>query len=137
MPYLFCETHGREHEAGAAGREEAYRKEGETVLTMRGTLISGPWQCDRGTCGAPLRKGMRAYLASAFPAWIADQLEDYDFAYEQRYFAIKQAEGKLYGAKCPGLAAALAGRRSTRPATHRRAEPLCALDLFGPLEPAE
>ena len=51
MPYLFCETHGREHEAGAAGREEAYRKEGETVLTMRGTLISGPWQCDRGTCG--------------------------------------------------------------------------------------
>jgi hypothetical protein len=134
MPYLFCEKHGREHEDSAAGQQEAYRQEGESVLTMRGTLISGPWLCDR--CNASLTKGTHAYLASAFPAWVGEGTEDYDFAYERRYFAVEKAEAKLYGARWPGLAAALAGR-SAQPVTRRPAEPLCALDLFRKPEPAE
>jgi hypothetical protein len=58
MPYLFCEAHGREHEADASAAQEEYRQAGESVVTVKGTLISGPWLCDR--CNARLVKGARA-----------------------------------------------------------------------------
>ena len=44
---------------------------------------------------------MRAYLATAYPAWIVEQTHDYDFAAERRYFAIRNAEVAVYGAAWP------------------------------------
>jgi hypothetical protein len=83
MPYLFCEKHGCEHEADVIAAQDAYRQDGESVVMVKGTLISGPWQCDRGICGAPLRKGMRAYLATAYPGSTAERTHEIDFASER------------------------------------------------------
>ena len=88
--------------ADAAGNQRRYREEGETVLIVRGRLISGPWLCDR--CNAELDAGMVAWLVSAFPRWVTESTPDYDFASERRYFALEGDEVTAYGAAWPGVA---------------------------------
>lgn len=96
MPYLFCKRHGRQHEASSRGSQEEYQQIGETVVIVSGTLISGPWQCDR--CNAALNKGDAAYLVAAYPSHYADELAAYDYGYERRYFQVEKATVKVYGA---------------------------------------
>jgi hypothetical protein len=100
MPYLFCKQHGKEHVARSKEEQDNYRLLGETVLIVRGTLISGPWRCDR--CNAPLKRRQKAWLVTAFPRHFAEDLEAYDYAYERQYFRIDKAEVKVYGADPPG-----------------------------------
>jgi hypothetical protein len=100
MPYLFCAEHGKEHEASCKDEQENYRLLGETVLVVSGTLISGPWRCDR--CNAPLKRSQKAWLVTAFPRHFAEDLERYDYAYERQYFRIDKAEARVYGAEPPG-----------------------------------
>lgn len=102
MPYLYCELHGREKEAEAAGSRAVHRDEGATVLIVAGALKSGPWHCDR--CNARLGKGARAVLLTPLPAWITERYCHYDFAHEKRYFAMKGGERiATYGALWPGF----------------------------------
>lgn len=100
MPYLLCQTHGEEHEASCQEEQETYRQLGETVVIVSGTLISGPWKCDR--CGAALKKGTMAHLLTAYPRHFADELTDYDYGNEQRYFKVEKAAVNIYGAMPPG-----------------------------------
>lgn len=100
MPYLLCPTHGEEQEAECRKKQEAYRREGETVLVARGRLISGPWNCDR--CNAELEKGDPAMLMTAFPSHLAEALADYDYEYEGEYFAVEKMAVDAYGARPPG-----------------------------------
>ncbi len=95
MPYLFCKKCGDEHEARTREEQEIYRQLGEVVLIARGTLISGPWNCD--SCNTSLRRGKRASLVTAFPRYYADALDDYDYANERQYFDMKRAEVSWYG----------------------------------------
>lgn len=100
MPNLYCETHGREREAGIIERQEVYRQADEIVLVARGTLVSGPWRCD--SCNARLRPGTTATLLSAFPSQCRDELYNYDFGYERQYFAMKGNDTAIsYGAAWP------------------------------------
>ncbi len=127
MPYLYCEKHGREHEAGIIERQEEHRREDEIVLVASGTLTSGPWQCDR--CGDELRKGDQAMLLSAFPGHCREDLYGYDFGYERQYFAMTKTDtATAYGAGWPDDS--ISNRRKlSRPARPPR-KPLCALDLL-------
>ena len=100
MATLFCEPHGREHEARVIGQQAIYRQEGETILIVKGKLISGGWLCDR--CNAPLEKGNPACLLVVFPRWITEQIPGYDFIREREYFAVEKAEVAVYGAEWPG-----------------------------------
>ncbi len=100
MPYLFCPAHAQEHEESCREGEEEYRRLGETVVMVSGTLISGPWQCDR--CNARLGKGGAATLMTAFPSSYANELADYDYGKERRYFRVAEAAIKVYGAMPPG-----------------------------------
>lgn len=100
MPRLYCEPHGREHEARAIVQEATYRQLGESVLIVRGELISGPWLCDE--CHALLARGSRARLLTAFPLWVVEQMPAYDLAYERHYFAVEKAEVAVYGAAWSG-----------------------------------
>ena len=104
MPRLYCEEHGREHEARCESEHEKYLMLGETALIVHGTLFSGPWQCDR--CNEPLRRGQKAWLMTAFPRSVTAGMGDYDFAYEKRYFNMKRAEVAVYGAEWPVAAGA-------------------------------
>ncbi len=97
MPRLLCETHGREEEADTICDQAEYRDAGECVLVVSGTLISGPWLCDR--CNAEMAVGQTAYLLSAFPVWVAEGLIDYDFGYECAYFCDGQG-GSGCGLRC-------------------------------------
>ena len=90
--------------AGAFEDQENYRWFGETVLIVRGRLISGGWQCDK--CNAPLNRGHKAWLMTAFPRSMTAGMGDYDFAHEKRYFNMKRAEVAVYGAEWPGVAGA-------------------------------
>ena len=58
MPRLYCERHGQEHQARVIGNDAIYRGEGESVLIVAGTLITGGWLCDQ--CNRPLRRGKAA-----------------------------------------------------------------------------
>lgn len=100
MPYLFCKTHGRQHDASCRQEQENYRQLGETVLVVSGKLTSGPWQCDR--CDAGLEEGTTAYLMTAFPSHFAAELAGYDYGNERRYFRMEEAAVKVYGAMPPG-----------------------------------
>lgn len=100
MAWLYCTAHGRGHEDRVIARQDDYRREGESVLIVHGTLKSGPHRCD--TCYAPLRKGDAAMLLTAFPRFMSEAMEDYDFANEKRYFNLKHASMTLYGASWPG-----------------------------------
>jgi hypothetical protein len=133
MPYLFCRKHGLEHEASCRENQDNYRQLGETVLVVSGTLISGPWRCDR--CNATLRKGRTAYLATAYPRHNARDLADYDFGYERRYFAMTARDtATAYGAQWPDDS--IRNRRITgRTHASQPKKPLCALDLRPPKSP--
>lgn len=100
MARLFCEHDGLEYEERVIRQASIYRQEGESILIVKGKLISGGWLCDR--CNAPLGKGKPAYLATAFPRWITQQMADYDFIQERQYFAVGKAEVAVYGAEWPG-----------------------------------
>ena len=47
--------------------QENYRRLGESVLIVKGTLTGGPWKCY--TCNITLRRGKRACLMTAFPVF--------------------------------------------------------------------
>jgi hypothetical protein len=103
MPHLYCEQHGKEHEARVQGQVAVYRQERERVLIVKGKLRSGSWLCDR--CNARLSEGMMAYFLEVFPRWITEQMPDsVDDYYARRYFAIEEAEVRLYGAEGTGEA---------------------------------
>lgn len=105
MPYLFCEEHGREHEATSQEEQDNYRLLGETVLIVSAPLKSPSWRCDR--CNVRLRRGNTAWLVTAFPRPMATGMDGYAFAAEQEYFDMGRAEVAVYGAECqlsiPGL----------------------------------
>ena len=101
MPRLYCEEHGKEAEARSACNQERYRQEGETILVVTGALISGPWLCDR--CNAQLDEDEQATLVSAFPRAITESIYEYDFGYEQGYFAMEDDTVTVYGAEWPGV----------------------------------
>jgi len=130
MPRLLCETHGREEEADTICDQDKYRDAGECVLVVSGTLISGPWLCDR--CNAEMAVGKTAYLFSAFPVWVAEGLVDYDFGYECAYFAMGKTDtATVYGADWPDDS--IRRRRlGKRTAGTRQSPPLCALDFAKP-----
>ena len=124
MPYLYCEKHGREHEAGIIERQAEHRHNDEIVLIVSGRLTSGPWRCDR--CSAQLRKGNRAVLLSAFPGHCREELYGYDFGYERQYFAMNRSDkATAYGADWPDDSI-ITRRKVSRPPKR----PLCALDLL-------
>lgn len=127
MPYLYCEPHGQEHQAGTISRQEELRQEGESVLIVSGTLVSGPWRCDR--CNAKLAQGDRAVWVYAFPSHCRDTLYDYDFGYEREYFAMRKTDkAAVYGADWPDDS--ISHRRDIRRGeTRPRRKPVCALDL--------
>lgn len=130
MPWLYCEPHGKEQEAASRSHAEEYREEGESVLVVKGRLNSGPWRCDR--CNAELAPGTPAWLFSALPGRIVEELTDYDFGYEREYFAMTKADtAMVIGADWPddSIRHRRPHRRSNRQPTSR---PLCALDLFKP-----
>ena len=100
MPYLFCVRDGRVHEALSLEEQGEYRQADESVLIVKGTLISGPWSCDR--CNKPIKRGNLAILVSSFPSHCRDHLYDYDFGYERQYFAMRGSDKTtVYGAEWP------------------------------------
>jgi hypothetical protein len=124
MPYLFCEEHGREYEARVVERQEDYRREGESILVVRGRLRSGPWLCDK--CNASVSRGSRATLAIVYPRHITEGVHEYDFGYERRYFDMEKADVAVYGAATPFRMVARSGRQAKKQRSER---PRCALDL--------
>jgi hypothetical protein len=102
MPYLLCEQHGHSREAMFAREQDDYRQAGESVLVVKGTLISGPWQCDR--CNVKLTRGHKACMATAFARHYTGGTQDYDFAPEKRYFDMTRAQVAVYGVQWPSLA---------------------------------
>jgi len=48
-----------------------------------------------------VRRGQRAYLVSAFPRPMPEDLGGYDYAAEREYLILEQAEARLYGAAPP------------------------------------
>jgi hypothetical protein len=129
MPYLYCEKHGQEHLARTVEHQDELRQEGESVLAVTGTLITGIWLCDR--CNAELDKGDRAVWVYAFPSHCRPDLYDYDFGYELEYFAMTKSDtATVYGADWPDDS--IRNRRITRRRQVRQPKtPVCALDLFG------
>ena len=96
MPYLFCAEHGREEEAECEAEQENYLLLGEAVLVVTGSLISGPWRCDR--CDGPLKKGEPAFVVTGFSHHFASDLAGYDYSYERRYFSMREVRAAAYGA---------------------------------------
>ena len=102
MARLYCEEHGREHEARVIGNQHIYREAGESVLIVHGKLKSGPWHCDQ--CYGKLRRGHAAYLATAFPPHMTAGFDEYDFRYERRYFRLEGEETlTVYGKVWPDV----------------------------------
>ena len=101
MAKLYCEKHGRRYEAAIVEGQAAIREDGESVLVVKGKLISGPWRCDH--CNAVLRKGKTAYLGEAFPASMTGRMDAYGFEMEREYFALRGDDRlRLYGTPWPG-----------------------------------
>jgi hypothetical protein len=100
MAWLYCTVHGRGHENRVIAQQEEYRREGESVLFVHGTLKAGPHRCDK--CNAPLKRGDAAMLMAAFPRFMTEAMDAYDFASERRYFDLGSANIRLYGASWPG-----------------------------------
>jgi hypothetical protein len=130
MPYLYCEKHGRAHEAHIIEQQDKYRQADETVLVTAGTLVSGPWQCDK--CNASLRPANTAVLVSAFPSHCREDLCGYDFGYERQYFAMTKGDtATVYGAEWPDDS--IRTRRNIKRTKARQPQkPLCALDFQRP-----
>lgn len=100
MPRLLCIEHGREHEAAAKTQRQVGGDDSESVLFVTGTLISGPWHCDK--CNARLDRGGTASLMSFVDGRSGSGIPDYDIGYERRYFAMRGKEKvAVYGAACP------------------------------------
>src|SRR5208337_646927 len=100
MPYLFCQEHGRQHEAICEAEQDNYRLLGETVLIVTGPLKGGPFHCDR--CNVRLKKGQPAWLMTPFPRHITEDLAAYDYRYERGYFPLERVKARLYGAEPAG-----------------------------------
>jgi hypothetical protein len=99
MPHLFCDEHGREHEARCIEEQENYRRFGEAVLIVSGPLKSPSHRCH--TCHIRLRRGQRGYLVTAIPRYLPEELARYDDAAERDYLVLEHAEARLYGADLP------------------------------------
>jgi hypothetical protein len=100
MAYLFCEEHGREHVAASQADQDYYRFLGETVLIASGAVKSPSWRCHH--CNLRLRRGMTAYLVTAFPRCHAQNIDRYDYRTEQEYFRLETLDATVYGAEPPG-----------------------------------
>ena len=101
MARLYCTTHGRECESAVKRRQADIRREGESVLIVKGKLISGPWRCD--SCNAELNEGATAYLYAAYPRDITEAMDEYGFEMERDYFKLTGEDRMaLYGAAWPG-----------------------------------
>jgi hypothetical protein len=101
MADLYCARHGRECESAVQAREPLIREDGESVVIVKGKLISGPWRCDR--CNAVLERGRTAYLYAAWPRWDTERMNEYGFELERDYFALKGRDTVTqYGAPWPG-----------------------------------
>jgi hypothetical protein len=100
MAWLYCTVHGRGQENRTIAYQEDYRRDGESVLIVHGPLKGGSYRCDK--CNAPLRRGDDAVLITAFPRFMSEAMESYDFASERRYFDMGKADIRLYGASWPG-----------------------------------
>jgi hypothetical protein len=100
MAYLFCEEHGREHVAAAQADQDYYQFLGETIVIASGAIKSPSWRCHR--CNLRLRRGMSAYLVTAFPRCYAQNLDRYDYRTEQEYFRLETLDATVYGAEPPG-----------------------------------
>ena len=99
MPRLFCQEHGREHEARCIEEQENFRRFGEAVLIVSGPLKSPSHRCR--SCNMRLRRGQRGYLVTAFPRFSAEDLGGYDYATEREYLILEHAEARLYGGAAP------------------------------------
>lgn len=115
MPHLFCQEHGREHEARCIEEQENYRRFGEAVLIVTGPVSSPSHRCR--SCNMRLRRGQRGYVVTAFPRLTPEDLGGYDYAAEREYLILEKAEAKVYGADWPGRLPASPRRN---PLTHRR-----------------
>ena len=100
MPYLFCEEHGRQHEALCDAEQESYRLLGEAVLIVTGPIKGASFHCDR--CNVRLRNGQPAWLMTPFPRHVAESLAAYDYRYERNYFPLDRVTFSWYGAEPPG-----------------------------------
>jgi hypothetical protein len=96
MPYLFCDGHGREHEATCEEEQESYRWLDETVLIVSGPLKSPSWRCHQ--CHVRMRRGARAVLVTAFAGAHVQELAGYAYAAAEEYFLIEHVEARVYGA---------------------------------------
>jgi hypothetical protein len=96
MPHLFCQEHGREHEARCIEEQENYRQFGEAVLIVTGPVRSPSQRCR--SCNMRLRRGQPAYLVTAFPRPMPEDLGGYDYAAKRDYLILEHAEARLYGA---------------------------------------
>ena len=82
-------------------RQADIRRDGESVLIVKGKLISGPWRCD--SCNAELHKGCTAYLYAAYPRHITEAMDEYGFEMERDYFTLTGEDRiALYGTAWPG-----------------------------------
>ena len=101
MAWLYCAAHGRECESAVKRRQADIRRDGESVLIVKGKLISGPWRCD--SCNAELHKGCTAYLYAAYPRHITEAMDEYGFEMERDYFTLTGEDRiALYGTAWPG-----------------------------------
>ena len=100
MPRLYCEEHGKEYESRCQEEQENYRWLGETIRIVTGRLKAGAFHCDY--CKAPLKRRQKAWLMTAFPRPMTADVRDCDFAQEGRYFNMKRAEVRVYGAAPSG-----------------------------------
>src|SRR5262249_51307118 len=96
-----CAADGRERESAVKRRQADIRREGESVLIVKGKLISGPWRCDH--CNSELNEGGTAYLHAAYPRHLTEAMDEYGFEMERHYFALTGEDRMaLYGAAWPG-----------------------------------
>jgi hypothetical protein len=132
LTWLYCAAHGREREGAVKRRQADIRRDGESVLIVKGKLISGPWRCD--SCNAELNEGATAYLHAAYPRPITEAMDEYGFEMERDYFALAgEDKMALYGSPWPGgpLAQMLGRSRVTAGLPPRR-RPLSATELLTP-----
>jgi hypothetical protein len=132
MARLYCAADGRERESAVKRRQADIRREGESVLIVKGKLISGPWRCD--DCNAELNKGRTAYLHAAWPRHITEAMDEYDFAMERDFFALTgEDKMALYGAPWPGgTLAQMLGRSRVTAGLPPKRRVLSATELFMP-----
>jgi hypothetical protein len=132
MAWLYCAAHGREHESAVKRRQADIRREGESVLIVKGKLISGPWRCD--SCNAELNEGAPPYLYAAYPRDITEAMDEYGFEMERDYFKLSGEDRMaLYGAAWPGGPVAhMLGRSRVTAGLPPRRRAISATELLMP-----